>query len=117
MKCTRFNGLSRATLPIVVFLLSGSTIGYAQEPPEIANVPDSLKDRVSTSDEGLFEEFAISGFKVDLQGRFQNFTALTRNKDGKAEVQHLSPGVDLGALFEPGKTPSNNPTNNREAKE
>jgi len=105
MKYIRFNGLSRAAIPLVVFLVSGSTAAYAQESPEIANVPDSLKDRVSTSADGLVEEFAISGTKVDLQGRFQNFTAIKIDKDGNAKVQHHSPGADLDALFESGKTP------------
>lgn len=84
--------------------LSAATVS-AQEPPEVAPVPDSLRDKVSTSTEGLTEEFGVTGRMVDLQGRFQHVTVQRHNQHGGDHTDCLEPGAETQATIEQWRQP------------
>jgi hypothetical protein len=71
--------------------LLSSTLTHAAE---IANVPDSMKGRLSTSTAGLTEEFGVTGTLVRLQGRFQSLSVAEASDSGQVKVNCLAPGPE-----------------------
>lgn len=53
-------------------------------------IRDALKKMLSTSHEGLKEEKAKSGKKINLQGRFKHAPVAVINEDGKAVITEYS---------------------------
>ncbi|RZI82256.1 MAG: hypothetical protein EOP38_16560 [Rubrivivax sp.] len=85
---------------------------------EVANVPDSLKARLSTSSAGLTEQFGVTGRLVRLQGRFQSLSVVETQADGQATVKCLSPGPQAVKALQaiegaPPPNPQDSPTANR----
>lgn len=64
----------------------------AQDGPTNVPVPLSIRSAVTTSADGLTEEFAISGQVVRLQGRFRSLATATIDADGKVVVACRGPG-------------------------
>lgn len=69
-----------------------STGAVAQEPPENVPVPLSIRSAVTTSTEGLTEEFGISGRLVRLEGRFRSLATATVNNKGEVITRCQGPG-------------------------
>ena len=86
----------RTTLSLVLGSLLLPTFAMAQtpDPPDIVPVPESLRERVSTSTEGLVEEFGLSGRLVRLNGRFQSLATATLDAAGRPVVECHAPGSD-----------------------
>jgi len=82
----RFAPLSLGLVGLLSF-----TSAYAAD---VANVPDSMRSRLSTSSVGLTEQFGVSGRLVRLQGRFQSLSVVETDSSGKAKVKCLTPGPD-----------------------
>ncbi len=55
---------------------------------ETVPVPESIREMVSTSAEGLTEEFALSGRLIRLQGRFRSLATATQDKSGMPVVKN-----------------------------
>lgn len=64
----------------------------AVQAAEIANVPDSMRSRLSTSATGLTEQFGVTGRMVRLQGRFQSLSVARPGPDGRVTVNCLTAG-------------------------
>ena len=68
-------------------LLSSSAMAQSPDPPDIVPIPESIRERVSTSTEGLVEEYALSGMVVRLNGRFQCLATVTTDETGRPVVE------------------------------
>ena len=86
----------RMTLSIVLGAVLLPTFAAAQspDPPDIVPVPESLRERLSTSTEGLTEEFGLSGMLVRLNGRFQSLATARIDATGRPVVECHTPGSD-----------------------
>jgi hypothetical protein len=81
----------RTTLSVILgcLLLSSSAMAQSPDPPppDVVPVPESIRERVSTSAEGLVEEYALSGIVVRLNGRFQSLATATIDETGRPVVE------------------------------
>jgi hypothetical protein len=69
-----------------------STAAAALEParPLEPEIQQALKQMTDTRSEGLVEEPAVSGYGVNLQGRFQAVPVATVNERGEVEIREYS---------------------------
>ncbi len=69
-----------------------STATTAVEPvrPLEPEIQQALEQMTDTRSEGLVEEPAVSGYSVNLQGRFQAVPVATVNEQGEVEIQEYS---------------------------
>jgi hypothetical protein len=69
-----------------------STTAAALEParPLEPEIQQALEQMTDTRSEGLVEEPAVSGYSVNLQGRFQAVPVATVNERGEVEIQEYS---------------------------
>jgi hypothetical protein len=69
-----------------------STATTAVEParPLEPEIQQALEQMTDTRSEGLVEEPAVSGYSVNLQGRFQAVPVATVNERGEVEIQEYS---------------------------
>jgi hypothetical protein len=69
-----------------------STATAAVEPmrPLEPEIQHALEQMIDTRSEGLVEEPAVSGYGVNLQGRFQAVPVATVNEQGELEIREYS---------------------------
>jgi len=67
---------------------SAATLGPAR--PLEPEIQQALKQMTDTRSEGLVEEPAVSGYSVNLQGRFQAVPVATVNEQGEVEIREYS---------------------------
>ena len=88
----------KSTFSVILgcLLLSSSAMAQSPDPPDIVPIPESIRERVSTSTEGLDEEFALSGILVRLNGRFQSLATATIDETGRPVVEEGEVVVEEG---------------------
>lgn len=73
-------------------VLGAALLPATAQAAEIANVPESMRARLSTSAAGLTEQFGVTGRMVRLQGRFQSLSVARPGPDGRMAVTCLTAG-------------------------
>lgn len=84
-------------IPVIFIAISSPEIALATDSEPNVLIPESISGQVTTSTEGLVEEFALSGTVVRLNGRFQSVTTATLDETGRPVVKCHTPGSGLGS--------------------
>ena len=70
--------------------VSTATTAVKPARPLEPEIQQALEQMTDTRSEGLVEEPAVSGYSVNLQGRFQAVPVATVNEQGEVEIQEYS---------------------------